>query len=199
MSDKTGSEIVKEFHLARGIAIDAYASYEISMVMLYSALLGAEPAYAALTFFRINNAPARIVIIEKMLIKRYDSTYKRFWDSLDGQLRRLDEERNHIVHWVALHKVDGTGTKEVVLRASIFEPKGSLTEITVQHLDDFSKKCAFYGALLGGFLGQLTHPEWTPSSWRDIFQHKVVYPPPDSHPLSRKTQERESQPPSSQE
>jgi hypothetical protein len=42
-------------------------------------------------------------------------------------------------------------------------------------------------------------PEAYRQTWREIFQQRVVYPPPGDHPLFQKPTEPTSQPPPSRE
>jgi hypothetical protein len=97
------------FLLARGRAIEAYAIYEQSLARLYAELLGVSLDYAGITFFRINNARARLAIIERLIHKRHGSQYSKFWNSLRRLLRGLDERRNQIVHWTSVDEISDAG------------------------------------------------------------------------------------------
>lgn len=195
------SELIQQFHAARGKAINYYAQYEVSLGLVFAKLLDVQPDFAGVPFFKINNAPARIQIIERLLRKRHGSTYNAFWNSLTGPLRRLDEERNHVVHWLMVTRLDLSKqpqiTGAILTPPNIFDRTEGTKDLTINDINEFSVKCEFYNAVIGMFNAHLLMAENIPPAWRDIFQQPVVYPPPNTHPLFQMWKERQSQPGSS--
>jgi hypothetical protein len=198
---KDGEEI--GFVLARSIAVSSYQTLEQSMVLLFSHLLGTPIDYAGVPFFRINNARARDAILERLLKKRYGSQYNIFWNSIVKDLRSINERRNAIVHWavsVELYRNDQSELmvkQHALIAPNYWDRNENSLAITIDDMFDFIARCDFYSRLLSIFTltigGQIP---WQPP-WRDIFQQPVVYPPPDSHPLSLKQRALESPPPPS--
>lgn len=180
-------EVIATFYIARARAIDNYARCEVVMGMIFANLLGVPLDYAGVPFFKINNAPSRIVIIERLMKKRHGNTYKTFWDSMAGKLRGLDEERNHIVHWIVLnHLLKGHVYKLTLTPPNLFDRTTEMKDTTLDDLNKFSEKCKFCTHLLHTFHTLLTQPGHLPDALHDIFQQRVVYPPPDTHPLFQK-------------
>jgi hypothetical protein len=188
------------FLVARGRAVESYALYEQSLAMFYSTLLGVSQDYAGVTFFRINNARARLAILERLLRKRTADTYSIFWNSLAKELRRLDERRNQVVHWTSVVIV-GPDKNGQPARTSTLGPPNvwdrteDTPSILLGDLLEFIQQCDFFSRLLNIFTltisGQLEamqaqQPEYL-ATWRKVFVQPVTYPPPDNHPLQRKT------------
>lgn len=182
------TEMEKEFHIARALAIDAYARFEGSLLFLYSHLLGTPIDYAGVTFYKINNAPARLQIIERLLKKRQGTTYKKFWDSLNGRFRTLDDTRNHVVHWKAIRPQKPTGevTDILLIPPNFLDKDENTPKLVRKELEDFSVTCDSYCHVLSMFYIWLNNPERHDDASRDIFQESVPPDPiPTTHPLYR--------------
>lgn len=191
------NEMTKNFFIARAKAINDYAHYETALLFLFSHFLGAAIDYAGIPFFQLNNAHARIIILDKLLKKKYGNTYNKFWDSLGGTLRELDVERNHIVHWVTQATIkDGKVVDIGLIAPNVLDWRPGHPRIDLDRLNAFMEQCAFFSQLLAKFWS-LLHGQKLPDAWRDIFQQPVVYPPPESHPLYKKPLEFETPPQSS--
>jgi hypothetical protein len=188
------------FWAMRGLAIQAYASLEQAECDIFTHLSGTTREVSGIIFFRINNASARLNIIEKLFRIRFGEQYNQFRNSLLKELRPIDAERNEIVHWNSIHKVfqaeDGKARAELYLYPPAvwdFEPttptksKGDMAE--------FVGKCDFYRTLIQQFCVFAIDPVKDPSfedarrPWLDIFQQPITYPPPSTHPLFRKPPE----------
>jgi hypothetical protein len=179
------------FLSARGKAIESYVGYEQSLANLYASLMGVSQDYAGVTFFRINNARARLEIMERLLRKRHGDQYNLFWTSLKKQLGGLDARRNEIVHWTSFEEIGAVRT--LTLAPGNFWDQldnPNRAKIVVDDLYDFIIKAHFFSRLLNMFLmvcsGQLAKYKEgieTLARWSPIFEEAVVYPPPEGHPL----------------
>src|SRR5258708_4463817 len=190
-----------QFQLTRGRAIQSYTTVELSLAMLFSQLMGVPQDYAGVSFFRINNARARLGILERLLKKRHSSNYNLFWNSLRKELRILDDERNNVVHWAEIAHIDGqpdgTTRKTIKLAPPNFWDRTENTpELELTNLLDFILKCDFFARLvnmffitLSGQMEQLARDEQYKTTWLGIFQQPIIYPPLHSHPLYRKPTE----------
>jgi hypothetical protein len=197
------NELVQRFHIARGKAIDYYAQYEVSLGLVFSKLMDVPPDFAGVPFFKINNAPARIQIVDRLLHKRHGSKYNAFWNSLSGPLRDLDTYRNQVVHWLMLTHLDTAKRPQMthitLTPPNIYDRRDGVTDLTIDDINQFAAKAKFYGQVLGMFHVFLLNPENVKPAWRDIFHQPVVYPPPDTHPLVQIAKEQKSQLPTSLE
>jgi len=177
--------------LARAQAIQVYASLEQSLAHLFANLLRTDAEAAGTVFFRIVNTRSRLVILKKLLRQRHASAYNVFWSSIDKALRSdIDQKRNEIVHWHVVKELnigDDVPTSTYKLAPPNFWTANNRSpKITVEDLMAFTAKCDFISRLMSMFhmhlLGKLPDP-----AWPEIFRQPVAYPPPDSHPLSGKT------------
>jgi hypothetical protein len=146
-------------NIARAEAIDGYARYEQILGNIFAHLLATPIDYAGVVFFKINNAPTRIQIIDRLLRKRYGKAYNAFFDSIDEYLRKLDIQRNHIVHGTVLyysegHLIDGKIIRRNDIRLTppnIFDRTEGTVDITYDDLYKFCDKCDFFRDLLSKF------------------------------------------------
>jgi hypothetical protein len=189
-------KLITELFIARAKAINYYANYEAVLAILFAQLMEVPIDYAGVPFFKIQSAPARLDIIQRLIEKRHGHTHKKFWESLQGKLRVLDADRNHLVHWVVLTHV---GTSHKICKVTLTEPnvmdrKANTNDKTVEWINEFSARCKFFNGLIGAFNKFITKKESVPDAWHDIFLQQVDYPPKDSHPLSQKKKELEIPP-----
>lgn len=177
-------DLSKEFFIARAAAIRTYASYEISLVTLFGYLMGIQPDYAGIPFFKINNARARNSIIEKLLKKRHGNTYNIFWNSLAKLLNAIDTTRNQIVHWPINVTIDASQSskpkKLALVPPNFWDSSENTPEMTVNDLYDFIVKCDFVSRSINTFYMTISGRFDT---WRDIYLQPITYPPLDNHPL----------------
>lgn len=189
-------EAFREFTLLRGQCLVAYAFLENSLVSLFAHLMGTTRDYAGVSFFKMNNARARNATLEKLLKKRHGSTHNIFWNSYSGELRKLDAKRNNIVHWATrTERISGHPISRVVLIPPNYEDGNENTpEISFENLIEFIERCDFLARLtemflfiLGSHLAFVNRSEANKifSTWQEIFQKPITYPPPESHPLYR--------------
>ncbi len=68
-----------ELHVWRARAIQAYASVEQALSMLFSYLLGTSPDYGGIVFFRLTNTHSRNSILDQLLTKRHGGQFKVYW------------------------------------------------------------------------------------------------------------------------
>jgi len=189
-----------QFLLARGRAIESYALYEQSLANLYASLMGVSQDYAGVTFFRINNARARLAIIGRLIRKRHGDQYNIFWNSLEKQLRAIDQRRNQIVHWTSIEEM-GADEHGTPTRTSTLGPPNvwdqldnpNRTRIVIRDLYDFIVEADFISRLLNMFfmvcsgqLAQIKDAGEVLAQWSPMFKQPVVYPPQEGHPLFRK-------------
>lgn len=176
-------DIKAAFFIARAEAIDSYARYEQIIGKLFAHLLGTPLDYAGVVFFKINNAPTRIQIIDRLLKKRYGKSYNAFFDSIDEELRKLDIQRNHIVHGTVLYHSEGQLVDGKIIRRNdirltppnIFDRTTGTVDITYDDLYKFCDKCDFFRDLLSKFHTLLTAPDTLPTASHDIFRQEVIY------------------------
>ena len=196
------SELGKTFHIVRSKAIDEYASYEKSLFYLFAHLLGVQFDYAGVPFFRLNNAPTRLIILEKLLRKRHGDKYITFWNSLAKILRPFDDERNRVVHW-SVHVQLNVGRGSEVIGIWLAPPdfwdrmSDPTATLTLDGLGEFIAKCDFFSRLISVFFVVLRGDTNIPAAWPGIFQQPLIYPPPDTHPLSLNYKAPETPPQSS--
>jgi hypothetical protein len=178
--------LLVEFYLARSHAINEYAKLETTLFFLFAQLMEAKYEYAAIPFFKINNARARKEILEKMLRKRCGDKYSLFWNSLGNHLTGLDQRRNEIVHWAILgHAKDGRTLDRVTLSpAAWWTQEPGFGSIELQHLMDFADKCDTIGHLVSLLMADVIKPN-VDAPWPKIFAEPVLYPIPAGHPLFR--------------
>jgi hypothetical protein len=195
----------------RGYAIQAYATLEQGLCILFSNLAGIDFDTAAIIFFRITNTSSRNSILEKLFQKRMGDSYSLFRNSLIAQLRPIDIERNAIVHWNTVTDIgdDENGDPKVstcLTTPYIYTLNANAPRKGTDDLVDFIEKCTFYSRLIDAFCLYGTEeykkfnvPEMdsVARAWRDIFQQAIVYPPPKAHPLSLKQPEHDIPPRSS--
>lgn len=176
------NEAAKTFCAERGYGIAEYAYYEEALALLFAHLIGVPPATAGIPFFKINNARARLDILEALLRKKYGTTYNLFWNSLSKLLKALDGERNQIVHWTTM--VTDFDVPVVSLTPPNYWNEDENTRsFLLQDLVNFSDKCTFFKTTLAYFVHSLEGRPFVSCAWREIFQRAVAYPPPIGHPL----------------
>jgi hypothetical protein len=124
-------------------------------------------------------------------------------------IRQLDDERNHIVHWHPVQKVDllGDGKSNTALQLMpphFWHRAPAAAPITVQALKDFASKAnfvrrsitMFYLFTTRAFASRL--PDDARNTWREIFARPALYPPSNTHPLSLNYKAPETPPQSSE-
>src|SRR5258708_2236288 len=107
---------------ARGKAIQAYATLEQSLCLLFAHLGNLSQDVAPLIFFKITSQDVRNKIIEKLMKLKYGDKYNLFSNSLFAQLRPIDIQRNCIVHWHALQTVGANDAGETTCVVSLKPP-----------------------------------------------------------------------------
>src|SRR5262249_40387728 len=140
------------------------------------------------------NTHSRNRILDDLMTKRHGTSYEKFWNSSISLVRTIDQRRNEIVHWHVVNNVnlDSDTPHELASSLSLNPPTGWLTrspaKLNELDLQEFNLKCDYVSRSINMFAlfisGQLSDPN-PALPWRDIFQQPIVYPPPDSHPLSR--------------
>lgn len=189
--------------IARGEAIEQYADLENVLCLLFGYLLGVKPNLASIVFFRITNARARNSIIEKLMtevIKKND--YRIYWNSLIKMTGELDGTRNAIVHWQTNWEMrfDEKG----LVKKNVFglaprrlggRPAPSEEWLDERRLKAFVAKVYFVSTSITTFLTIFNagrdHRVNEREAWLQIFPHKAVYPPPETHPIFQRPGARE--------
>lgn len=180
-----------QFLALRANAIQAYANLEMSLTVLFAALLSIPLDLAGLVLFRITNTHARNRILDDLQSKKHGTTYETFWNSLISFIRALDQRRNEIVHWHVVQNIDLARDHKEAASLSLAPPTGWMTQSTASLLEndlsDFIQRCDFASRLITMFRGVLhapSIPDDVRETWLKIFAQSVTYPPPDTHPLS---------------
>jgi hypothetical protein len=194
------------FFIARALAINDYARYEVALLFLYSHLMKTPIDYAGVAFYKLNNARARLEILERLLRKRYENKHAKFWESLGGRFGRLDSDRNHVVHWVVVPTINLQRPSDGVVDIRLLPPNvmdfspndPNIPNFTTEKFKVFSNSCDSYITILNLFCKALKEPE-THTALLDICQQPVPDPIPDAHPLSQNYKAPGTQPQPSQE
>lgn len=191
------------FWALRGKAIAAYASVEHSLCHLFCDFAGLELYVGMTIYFRITAPRIMWEILEVLIRRKYNDTYREFWKSLDKHVKKLVDIRNHIVHGVVATEIDanGYGGVSLVSHKWVSQETSEQKEIRSQEIEAFIAKCNFiyrHCNMFHLFLQPSVFSTWPSEqqqTWRDIFRQPIVYPPPNSHPLFQKPKAPENQPP----
>ena len=191
-----------ELHFLRGKAIQAYASIEFNLSILFAGLLQTSIDYAGIIFFRLTNTHSRNAIFEALLKKRYSNQFEAYWHGIPNSpnrqglfslIRQLDQRRNEIVHWHTVNHInledDGKQSSYLDLSPpNAWAFKTDRPKISTTELKEFCAKADFVARSIGCFFAVTgeTIPAGSDSAetWNEIFQQPCIYPPPDNHPLS---------------
>lgn len=169
---------------ARGFAVADYAYHEEALCHLFAYLMGVPLSMAGIPFFRLNNARARLDIIDRLLKKKCGTTYRTFWTSVKAQLKQLDEQRNKIVHWTTVVTHHDVPVVSLV-PPNHWDADENTPSLLEADLIEFASRCRFYCNVLSYFLYHLEGQSFVTPDWAAVFQREVVYPPPTGHPLHR--------------
>jgi hypothetical protein len=183
-----------ELMIARAASLQAYANVEQSLSILFATLLKTDFETAAIVFFRIVNTRSRMIILEDLIKKRYETTYNLFWNSVAKLTQSLDGTRNQIIHWHVVKNLNFEGDQAIstfTLNPPNFWTKSEVNPISSVDLITFSHKSDFISRLLNMFSLVLRgqHHFESEQTWLEIFRQPATYPPPNTHPLYRKPTE----------
>jgi len=183
-----------QFHIMRSEALNAYAQLEQHMAIVFDNLLhGAQTLDSFVVFGSILNTRSRLIMLEKLFQLRPGlEDFKRFFDGLLKEIRKIETFRNKLVHWIVLE--GSTGGKPFDPERDVFlaEHPNIFAERKLYSIDiaRFWHKTEFFSQLLYQFslYIKMRHalpgaPEKTP--WIEIFQERPTYPPPIGHQLDR--------------
>jgi hypothetical protein len=177
--------------LSRALAIQAYAMLEFSLSILFCHWLGTTSDVGSLVFFRITSSHTRNSILKDLKQKRLQDQHNLFWNSLLKFIRALDDRRNEIVHCVIMNNIDLSSPHENASKLTLSSLRDLLSHnqnrasIDEHDLNDFIKRCEFASRLVNLFHTlQGEHRTQMPRELIDLFDRRLVYPPPDDHPLS---------------
>lgn len=193
-----------EFWAIRGAAVQAYANLEQSLCRVFAYVSETHPEVAAVIFFKISSPRARYSMIERLLKRKFQDRYVTFWNSVARLLGATDNRRNEIVHWSAINNValqDGKLVSDLSLRQPTYWIAFSAPSLSKADMNEFINRCSFFRRLCNQFWMEMSGQAFTDperQTWRDICQQEVVYPPPDTHPLSPNYKAPQSPPPASQ-
>jgi hypothetical protein len=183
-------------------AIEIYASLEQGLARLLQIFLGVNAKQAGIIYFRIVNTRSRSLTLTELFEGERRNHAEKFWESLLKELRILDQQRNEIVHW---HMVTEVGEEQV--RHHLSPPmfwirKGESAKYYSEQLHKFIHRCEFVVRTVNMFIlyleGCLDDDSENAQIWRRKFQQPIIYPPGDTHPLSRKPSPQQDAPPPSQ-
>lgn len=175
--------------LARSHAIDEYAMVEQQLCRLFTRLSETEPGVAALIFFKISNARARLDIMDKLFKRKMSAEFRPFWNSLTKFAFSLSAERNQIVHWVQKtdwgvqpSKTPNTVPDDSTLSGAnlYWQDENSPTK-SVDDVLAFADQCKFASLNISMLISVLDgHHDDKLQKWRDICLQPMLYPPTDS-------------------
>jgi hypothetical protein len=140
---------------------------------------------AGVMFYRMNNARARMLTLERLLHKKHKDKYNIFWKSLSSYLQSIDKKRNLIVHWTT----EKTSTSEgkswtCLVSLNYWDKKDDPEKIYLEDLYNFALVSNFFYHLIQHFVWVISEsPKKIDLSWSDICLQAVVFPPPKTHPL----------------
>lgn len=172
-----------DFWKLRGLAVQAYASLEQRLCSLFAMASETNPEIAAIIFFKITNADARNGILDKLIRRRFGTTYNPFWNPALRRLKAVDRRRNEIVHWNALNAVSANEQGETVIRLTLRPgaARGVVVEgeLTDEDLAAFAEECDYLSRVLSIFRvavsGEMSPDDAKP--WLAAFETAFVYPP----------------------
>ena len=182
----------ERFWALRGRAIAEYSQIETTLCFLLSSFSGMQMTFASSVFFSVTSSRDVATMLNKLMKKRHGETYKVFWTTLKREIQELTHLRNKIVHWhiVQFSRADGAGGISL-MQTDVYN-LNNVSETTMDsvQLADFIDRCSFIWRLCFEFhrfldprMAAYMGDEETLRTWRDIFQSRVVYPPPSTHPL----------------
>ncbi|MEQ1929985.1 MAG: hypothetical protein ABL957_05560 [Parvularculaceae bacterium] len=181
--------------LYRSDAIGAYGAFEQALSRCFIAVTKTEPRVGSLIFFNIVATRTRLSIIESLLKEKYYPAQRPFWVSALKLIRKIDDTRNQIVHWLPISElpVDKNGVASLNSRKSpetwlrppdywkFAEGSGELSindVLAFRHKTTFvAKNLDLWHIHVTGSLPDVTKP------FEHRFQQSIPYPPPEDHPL----------------
>lgn len=194
--------IPEAFWAMRGRAIHAYARLEQALCQVFAdsmldpfagspAVLVRHDQIASVIFFNIVNTHARSQIMSRLINMRHAGKYSVFWKSAAKGIRKIDDERNKIVHWTAIIQTDltttGFGDPRALLKHPTFwSASDDGKEMEENDLNNFIERCHFYSHVLSSF-SVVTEPvrqryfvldHDAISLWQEIFLWRLDYPLP---------------------
>ena len=184
------------FWAVRAITIQHYALFEQSLGDLFMWLSGTNPNVAGIIFFRLG-AAVRRPILEKLFKYKLKNEYSSFRNSLIKSLQGLEADRNEIVHWNVVNRiessVDGVVSANLAIEPPSLWPEASPTKRWgINEMNAYQEKMMFYNLVIRQFtiivLQRATAigvPDDWHQSWREIFLQPIIYPPPELHPAVR--------------
>jgi hypothetical protein len=178
------------FWAIRRKAIQSYAALEQSLCGVFAFIADLDRSTAGTIFFNIIGGHSLVRILERLVQSKYEDEYKLFWKSTLKGFRGISEERNQIVHWTAASTVSGIDSNGLpIVSLNLVPPNfwdrlSDRPPITIHTLDEFIRKCDIYERACNIFLLHVMGKIGS-SPWDDIFHQPLVYPPLDTHPLSR--------------
>ena len=145
---------------------------------------------ATTIFYKITNTGSRSKILERLLRRKFGTTYNLFWNSYFKELTRIDLRRSEIVHWLSAMNVALNTDNMMIMGVTLIAPdslgsKSEPQQITSKDLVAFAAKCDAFSRLCNMFLGVVANHITGDAAkpWLDIFQRPLVYPLPADHPL----------------
>lgn len=174
------------FQIARALAIDAYTDVEESLRKLFTHLLQADDAAAAIVFYKIGSGQRKRAF-EELWSLRYLKRFQAYLKTLYKELEELDKSRNFLVHAHIVNVQDGDRFR-IELKKPAFWATWAEHNMRIGDLKHFLIRCRFFSRSLNMlvlFLEQdkLKQPIERHEDWREIFGEKFSFPPDKGHPL----------------
>ena len=150
-------ETHQTFMIARASAIEQYANVEQVLASLFAHLMGVTMDMGGIPFFRMNNARARLMMLERLLKKKHGNEFNLFWNSLAKELGQIDGTRNLIVHWITEKTATSNNERWTCLvGANYWDRTENSQKISLDDLYEFILKCDFFYHLVQHFLWVIT-------------------------------------------
>lgn len=184
-----------EVRLARVKAIEAYSELEHGLIRLISFLAGTDVFVGYAIFTRIGSAHAREAIASDLHRMKFKEESTSFITSVLKAVRKLDGQRNNIIHWTMAANITPGREESYLAPTSLHRFAHGDARLRASDLREFSVEAWFVTAHINFYVLHCTHPEHfasEPSPWPDIFQRPVVYPPQSDHPLFQTYQEQKA-------
>jgi hypothetical protein len=182
-----------DIDLATGAALHQYVHLEAQLDVIFEFSVGARKAgdvnlkrvlVASCAFAKIFNPDTKLQIIRICLDTYFNDVSSQFKNSLLKEYKNLTEIRNQIAHGtVCISNFDN------IERHCLVKPRGGIDKYSLfpEDLRNFITRAQFSFYLIAivrdKLLGQVS--TWLKADNRDaIFEGKVVYPPPNTHPIT---------------
>jgi hypothetical protein len=178
------------FNIARATAINTVVcDLERMLALLFSKLLGANEQKSYIVFAALQNYRSRREILTRLMSETYGNRYKIFFKTLMAQLTNVESNRNKIVHWIVLTSRRGRKPIDPETDVNLHEHPNMYGDkkLSKKDVEAFTEYADFVRILVY-YLNYGSEID-EDGKWRQIFNQRVVYPPPKDHPILHRRKE----------